>query len=60
LAKATPKSGKMNMKQFEKSSADKANDKKYGYKEGSKKDNASDKKTLASMNKKPAAKKAKK
>lgn len=44
--------GKMTMKQFEESAADKANDKKYGYKEGSKKDNVLDKKTLAAINKK--------
>lgn len=50
----------MSMKQFEKSAADKANDKKYGYKEGSKKDNALDKKTLAAMNSKKAAAKKKK
>lgn len=46
----TPVPG-MTMKQFEKSSTDKKLDKKYGYKEGSKKDNAMDRKALKKNNK---------
>lgn len=52
--------GKMTMAQFEKSSIDKAMDKKLrakGVKEGSKKDVAMDKKALAAYNKKAAKKK---
>lgn len=42
---------KMTMEQWEKSPMDKAKDKKMGYKEGSKADNAADKKALAKVNK---------
>lgn len=42
----------MTMKQYEKTSMDKAMDKKMGYKEGSKKDIAADKKALSAINKK--------
>jgi hypothetical protein len=43
---------KMTMKQWESSSMDKALDKKNGYKEGSKEDNAADRKALAAYNSK--------
>jgi len=43
---------KMTMKEWEKSPMDKKLDKKHGLKEGSKKDNAADKKALAAYNKK--------
>jgi hypothetical protein len=43
---------KMTMKEWEKSPMDKKLDKKHGFKEGSTKDTAADKKALASYNKK--------
>lgn len=46
------KKPKVTMKQWEGSSADKKMDKKLGYKEGSKKDNAADRKAVAALNKK--------
>lgn len=43
--------GKMTMKRFENSKADKAMDKKKGFAEGSKKDNAADRAAIKKANK---------
>lgn len=43
---------KMTMKKFEKSAADRRMDKRQGFKEGSKKDVAADRKAVAKINKK--------
>lgn len=42
---------KMTMKKWEGSAADRKMDKKLGFKEGSKKDNAADRKAVAKINK---------
>lgn len=47
-----PPVAKMTMKRWEKSAADKAKDKKSGYKEGSAKDRAADAKGIKAANKK--------
>ena len=48
---------KMTMKKWEGSAADKKQDKASGYKEGSKKDTAQDKKAIEKINKKKKKKK---